>query len=171
MGQGDDGGDDVSLAPASSAFVFEAPHEIRRKVKGGGPLDAATLLRIEAAVAEQSAAFCEGVARDIDRMQQLVAAFASRPRDAVKQDILAVLHEVRGQGTTFGFPLLTRIGNALSRFLQSIATVDDDAVEVVTGHLQAMQGVVGNRLSGDGERVGEQILRALDQAVQRYSKR
>jgi hypothetical protein len=169
MSEGEDGGNDAM--PASAAFTFEAPHEIRNKVKGGGPLDAATLLRIEAAVAEQSAAFCELVARDIDRMQRLVAAFASRPRDEVKQDILAITHEVRGQGTSFGFPLLTRIGNALSQFLQSIEDVDDDAVEVIDGHVQAMHGVVSNRISGDGDRVGPQIIRALDQAVRRYRNR
>jgi chemotaxis protein histidine kinase CheA len=82
-------------------------------------------------------------------------------RGPAAHDIFRRAHDIKGQGGSFNYPLMTRIGGALCRLLKERPELDDDALAVVLAHVEAMETVVVRRLEGDGGEVGTALLAGL----------
>lgn len=80
--------------------------------------------------------------------------------DITKQ-IFRIVHDIKGQGLTFGYPLLTRIGASLCDFIRYVTVpVAGEQLEVVSLHLEVLNFIVKNDVKGD---VGEQYQRLISQ--------
>jgi hypothetical protein len=62
-----------------------------------------------------------------------------------------VAHDIRGQGGSFGFPLITRVGSSLCRYIEGRdwASAATD-VQVVSAHIGALKVVLVQNLRGEG---------------------
>ncbi|MCF8479077.1 MAG: Hpt domain-containing protein [Rhodospirillum sp.] len=87
-----------------------------------------------------------------------------RKHDVLLPEIFRISHDIKGQGGSFGFDLMTRIGNQLCRFLE---TLDDqpcaDHLVHIRKHMDAMRAIIANRLSGDGGEEGRILISDLAQ--------
>lgn len=150
--------------------IFTPPHPLKSKVKGGGAPTAEMLARAEAAVAKMSDDYPAWAAEEVEALAAVVDGLepgARRADDAVRQ-AFQMAHDMRGQGGSFGYPLMTRIANSCCRFLDRLETLDAGAVAILKTHINAMRAVIGNRVKGDGGPIGAKIADGLDAAVERY---
>jgi CheY-like chemotaxis protein len=76
-------------------------------------------------------------------------------------------HELRGQGGTFGYPLITAFGKMLYEYTQPGCPEDDRALEIVKAHIDSMRAVIRDRVAGDGGQLGKDLMRALKESVNR----
>ena len=76
---------------------------------------------------------------------------------------------MRGQGGTFGYPLITIFGKMLFDVTGDGCVQDDSAVEIVKAHIDAMRAVIREKVAGDGGQVGRELLKSLEVAIERQS--
>src|SRR3546814_19092568 len=92
-----------------------------------------------------------------------MAARDAAQRDAALQDVHRVAHDMRGQGGSFGYPLVTRIAASLCRFVEMRGKDAGEAEMVVLRHhLAALRDVIGRRAEGEGDAVARQAVAPLE---------
>ena len=64
---------------------------------------------------------------------------------------------------------MTNIAASLCNFVETVHTYDDDVMEVLNAHVDALRGMIGNDVKGDGGPIGREILDGLMQAVAKNS--
>ena len=78
------------------------------------------------------------------------------------KSIFRIAHDIKGQGSTFGFPLVTEISAPLCDFLRSISAVPStNGIIAVKAHLTALHVVLEQNIKGDGGAMGRQLLDKL----------
>lgn len=83
-------------------------------------------------------------------------------------EIQTLALELRGQGGTFGYPLISTIGKLLFDLTAEGCREDDHAVEIVKCHIDAMRAILREKISGDGGEVGQAVLKGLNQSIGKF---
>ncbi|WP_417461882.1 hypothetical protein [Kordiimonas sp.] len=85
------------------------------------------------------------------------------------EEIHRIAHDMKGQGGTFGYPLITTFADSLYGFTYKRDEISDGQVELIKAHLDAMRAVIRGRVSGTGGEIGEKLTDSLNNAIQKYS--
>jgi|TARA_B100002003_G_C13912103_1_gene443827 hypothetical protein len=80
-----------------------------------------------------------------------------------------IAHDMKGQGGTFGYPLITDFGESLYKCTHKSEQCSDNLVGLIKAHIDGMKAVINGRISGDGGEIGKELLESLNQAIQKYS--
>ena len=120
-----------------------------------------------AALAEN---FTEWMRADLDAaLASLAKAKDSQPDNASHlADIYAVCHNIKGQGGSFGYDLITHVGKSLCDYLHDTGSASERKLKVVEAHLTAIEVIIDRDIQGDGGQVGKQLqakLRSLTEAA------
>ena len=148
--------------------VINVPHAIRLKVSGGGAISEAMLQKANQVIEELTASFVDLLRIEIDKMVTLSQdAKTAADKSALVEQIFEVSHDLRGQASTFDFPLVTRIGSSLCRFTEAADLSDARAQEVIDAHINSMKLVVTEGMRGDGGAAGQKIATGLEIAAKK----
>jgi len=124
-----------------------------------------TLARAEEATTALRANYTEWARIDVDHTQTLLDAAKKTPPEGrrAQLDLLyGAMHNIKGQGTSFGYPLVTRIGQSLCRLVAPGRTVDEDGLKVAQAHLDALKLVLAQKIAGKGGEVGDKLAAQLE---------
>ncbi len=66
-------------------------------------------------------------------------------------------HEARGQGGSFGYPLVSLIADSLCKFVEPKEQLDDEQLNIVQLHLLALKAVFRQRLKGQQPEMGSEL--------------
>ena len=123
-----------------------------------------TLARAEEATTALRANYTEWARIDVDQAQALVdAAKARQDRRREHLDLAyAAMHNIKGQGASFGYPLVTRIGQSLCRLIAPGRTLDEAGLKVAQAHLDALKLVLEKKIAGKGGEVGDKLAARLE---------
>lgn len=80
-----------------------------------------------------------------------------------------IAHDMKGQGGTFGYPLISLLGDSLYNFTRPREEYSDREVDLAKAHIDAMAAVIGKRIAGKGGKLGQQIMLSLQKAIARYT--
>ena len=81
-----------------------------------------------------------------------------------------VAHELRGQGGTFGYPLVTEFAQSLFQATtDSRVKVTDNHVEFYKAHIDAINVVMSGHVKGDAGETGQTLLKGLEAARKKYT--
>lgn len=86
-------------------------------------MDMEALRRAEEAVAQLQESYPEWVSPDVDRMEMLLKearGLSDEAREHSLQELFDIAHNIKGQGLSFNYPLMTDIGESLCGFLREI---------------------------------------------------
>ena len=122
----------------------------------------------EAAVAALADSFLVWIGEDIARAKQALAAANDKPGDnqAEIRAIFEVVHNVKGQGGSFGYDLLTTVGGSLCNYLRvETASASDKQLKVIAAHFTAVDFVLEHNLKGEGGEIGAQLTGKIAQLV------
>lgn len=161
------------MAEPKDHEVINPPNRLSSKVGVGGPgaVTPETLEKAEKVIVDMTGNYLEWVERDLADLDEAYAALKAQPgvRDNLDR-IFRLSHDIKGQGGSFGFMLMTAIGNELCRFIESCEEVGPGQLDVVRLHIDAMKVVIGDRLRDDGGDRGEALLVGLQQVIDKVSK-
>lgn len=135
------------------------------------------LARAEAAVADLAKSYVSWATADVDKCAEFLAAArsamanASLPAGAVDdrmiaiQALYAIAHNIKGQGSSFGFQLMTRLGDSLCRLTRPKRFFSDADLSLVAAHIDAMHLVLSQEIRGDGGALGDKLAQRLESLV------
>jgi len=107
-------------------------------------------------------------------VQELVQAYTEsfanvKPRRVGLKRINEIAHELRGQGGTFGYPLVSDFSKSLYYYTVAGSREDDNAMGIVKSHIDALRAVINGKVEGRGGRIGEELLTVLQMAIEKFS--
>jgi len=145
--------------------VLNPPNQLKAKVGNGG-VDDAAVKRMEAAVQGLRGEFESQAKTESVKLAAAAADLLREPNNIEKrQTVYMLAHELRGQGGTYGYPLITRFGDQLCRYLDAADFLDAKALVVVKAAADAIVVVINNGVAGDGGDIGRQLVAMLDKVV------
>ena len=101
--------------------IINPPNTLKSKVREGGPgaVDLATLERAERVIEQMADSYLEWVQEDLVRMDAAYKALAAATGDrkAEAEQVFQIAHDIKGQGGSFGYDLMTLIANELCRLI------------------------------------------------------
>jgi HPt (histidine-containing phosphotransfer) domain-containing protein len=151
--------------PDASFELIELPNTLKEKVGSGG-FDPIALRRADVAVEEMAPEYEARLQAEVSALDE--AFRAMRRAGAFDVDrLFAAAHSLRGEAGTFGYPLVSAIGNTLARYLDQRPALDAAACEIVESHINALRAVVGRKVKGDGGEIGAQLVQGLAAMVTR----
>jgi len=121
--------------------------------------------RAEAVLSGLAGQYLAAAAADLARLKVAAARLAADPagRASHLDCLFQVSHDMKGQGATFGFPLVTAIGNRLCRFIEKHREFLDDAgVAMMLRHVEALDRVIGRRINDPATPEAEALLESLE---------
>lgn len=154
--------------------IITPPNTLKNKVTVGGPgaVDLEALERAEAVIAQLSDNYLEWVQEDLDNIQKAFDDLRKTMNDPkpVLERIFQISHDIKGQGGSFGYQLMTAVGNELCRFVEKLEAVRPWHVEAIKAHIDTMKLVIGKRMTGDGGAAGGALLDGLHMIVEKLMK-
>lgn len=82
--------------------------------------------------------------------------------------IISPVMQLKANGGMFKYNLVTSIANKLIQFLEVIDEPDMQVIEIIVAFHTTIRAVVMGRVMGDGGQHGRELMRALEDACQRY---
>ena len=147
------------------AKIFTPKNPVKLKAKLGGPyaVDFNTLERAEEAIAAMTPQYLDWVKKDLANIEAFYKELRSSDNKSKEtlNHIFLVAHDMKGQGGTFGFDLITTIGDQLCRIIDKIELIRDEELETIEVHIDAMKLVIKDKMVGDGGTDGAKMLKGL----------
>ena len=81
-----------------------------------------------------------------------------------------IAHDIKGQGGSFGYDLMTLIANELCRLIERQDGFGEAEVQAVKVHIDAMKLVIQNRMKGDGGANGQALVEGIRQVGDKLNK-
>jgi chemotaxis protein histidine kinase CheA len=147
--------------------IINPPNALKQKVGtgGAGAVDLEALERAEQVISGMTDSYLEWVVDDLEKIEQAYATLVSANGDkkAEMNGVFQVSHDIKGQGGSFGYDLMTAIGNELCRLIEKADKIGAGEVTAVKLHIDAMKLVIAEDLKGTGGTEGEKMLSGLQQ--------
>ncbi|HLB79908.1 MAG TPA: Hpt domain-containing protein [Dongiaceae bacterium] len=122
------------------------------------------LAAAEAAVAELAASYTLWATQDLARVQAALDKAKAEP--ARRREHLAEMHRIahsmKGQGGSFGYPLISRVGQSLCRFVGLDNERGETDFPVIQAHIDAQRLILEKGVRGDGGEAGRLLAERLE---------
>ena len=161
--------------------IFELPTALKKKsIKPAGRAQAPKKTavtkapqteaeRLEAlaqeAMADLSAKFPAWASGDVQKIKEFLGEasgmFGDERTQIIRTKVYPKAHDLKGQGTTFGYPLITDIGAHMCKLMTSKTQFSSADINTLKNDTLMMETVLWKKLSGDGGTKGAEILRKL----------
>ncbi len=160
------------MSNPNPAQVIPAQNNLRLKV-GGGRLsfDADAVARAEAALKSLSGQFAQWMQDELDKLEAARAAVREKGMTAQTAETLYMrAHDLKGLGTTYEFPLVTRIAGSLCKLIDNPATRANAPLPLVDAHIDAIKAAVRDDIKTDEHPVGRALAEELESGARAYLK-
>ncbi|MBT7512512.1 MAG: Hpt domain-containing protein [Rhodospirillaceae bacterium] len=113
--------------------------------------------------------YLDWVQEDLGKIDAAFVALKAATGDRAQEvdDVFQVSHDMKGQGGSFGYDLITAIGNQLCRMIEKVDTVGDAEVNAIEVHIGAMKLVIAQKMTGNGGQAGDQIMLGLEKVMEK----
>ncbi len=166
-----DAGIDSYVVKPFSATVL-AQHVAAARRRGRGPAVSAMPSRTEVLAAETRLAalrqrFERSLGAVVAELGAICQAIGTDP--AARGRARRLAHDLKGQGASFSYPLLTEFAGSLQHLLDDAATDDPLLRQLAVLHVQAMSAVAQERVTGDGGEAGQALRQGFARTIARLT--
>jgi hypothetical protein len=139
--------------------------------RGAKPGMAESPTRAEAVIAKLAAQYPTIALKDVADCQAALDAARAEPvrRCEHLRRLYGIAHNIKGQGGSFDYPLVTRIGQSLCRFIAEAGEIELQETElpIVQAHLDALKLILEQRISGEGGETATKLAERLESLTHR----
>lgn len=167
-----------SLNTQAKVWIFRLPNKLKAKLGAEvdeGIIDPKLLKAAEKHLKDMADDYTDWVKENLASIQFNIEQLEGGPKNPWKyvQNIHNVSHELRGQGETFGYDLVTVFAESLCNFTEAKnIDIDDKLIDLIKAHIRGVQTVVREDIKGNGGKLGKELVATLDEAKEKfYSKR
>ena len=136
---------------------------------GPGAVDQERLAKAEAVIEQMTENYLDWVEADLVNLDKELAQLNPGGGHAERlEGIYRTSHDIKGQGGSFGYQLMTEIGTLMCRYIENVeGDLTQEDIELMTLCHQSMRAVISGRLSGDGGEAGRLVLDGLSQVAEK----
>ncbi|MFZ4761655.1 MAG: hypothetical protein ACOYK8_02430 [Alphaproteobacteria bacterium] len=163
---------DIKVIPARTALI--------EKVSETGGKSFEDMAKEGALIAEKYASqFPPMAMQSINSLHQLIEDIATGNGYAIDKTRAFdhLLHNLKGQGGTFGWPLLTEIATAFCDFLEKLqlagldmAASDRSILPIAKMHVNAMQQVMERKIKDSEDVLGRELINGLRKVTKKMTE-
>ena len=157
------------MSEQNSGQMIQVPNTLRLKVGGGGrlgALDPSAIAKAEAALKSLSGNFAQWLQDEINKLENARQAIRTEGLNPQTVESLYLrAHDLKGLGTTYGFPLITRIAASLCALTDDADKRTRAPMPLVDAHIDAIKAAVKGGVQTDTHPTGQQLVRELEQQV------
>ena len=155
------------MSQTSTGQVMQASTTLRQKVGGRfGAIDPGAIAKAEAALKSLSGNFAAWLQEEVVKLEsarQRVKAEGMTPD--TMEGLYLRAHDLKGLGTTYEFPLITRIGGSLCKLIDDKDKRMQAPISLIDAHIDAIKATVRDSIKTDDHPVGRILIEALEQKV------
>jgi chemotaxis protein histidine kinase CheA len=129
------------------------------------PRVSSVLARAEAAVAHLAKDYAAWALGDVAKARAALGSASDEPARRAQhvEAMFRVAHDLKGQGASFGFPLVTKIGQSLCALTRERALqYETKHLDLAKSHLDAIELVLTKGIKGEGGKVGAELVAKLE---------
>lgn len=147
--------------------MIRRPNTLRTKLGGGfGGIDAAAVARAEEALKALSSQFDQWLQDEMVKLDAAEAAIRAEgytPNAA--EGLYLRAHDLKGLGTTYRYPLVTRVAGSLCRLMDDPAQRMQAPWPLIEAHINAIRAIVRDAIQDENHPVGVELASALEAEV------
>lgn len=148
------------------AHVIRPPNALRMKVGGGFGINADAVARAEEALKAMAAQFDQWLKDEIVKIDAAQAQIRERGYTPETAEALYLrAHDLKGLGTTYEYPIVTRIAGSLCKLLDDAGQRMAAPLALVDAHVDAIRAVVRDEIKTDDHPVGRTLVETLEARV------
>jgi hypothetical protein len=149
-------------AVPQEAQIIHVPNTLRAKVGSGTRIDPKLIRDAQSAVDGMAGDFRNRAVEELEMVSDLVSdAPDADDLSAHYELIFGMIHDLKGQGSTFGYTLLTSIGDNLCRYMHKIEKPSLHHLTIIAPHIEALKAVARLDVKGDDDPIGKEIVNSL----------
>lgn len=146
---------------------------LKQKLAGvSGTLDNVWVDAAEKSMGNARFDYLEAVGDDLTRLQSAYdAALKDRANRTERvQELYAIVQLIKGQGSSFGYPLISNVGSQLARFIEDCGdNLSDAQMEGVKVHVETLRLIMQQKMEGDGGPMGQKIVAGLALVIKKMT--
>lgn len=162
----------MSLRPrnvrvSQPAQVIPAPTSLKLKLgsKLGG-IDPDAIAKAEAALKSLSGQFAQWLQDEMDKLDTARAAVRTNGWNAATAEgVYFRAHDLKGLGSTYEYPIITKLGASLCRLLDEPDKRSTAPLMLVDAHIDAMKAAIRDNIRDVDHPVGKALTTELDNRV------
>ena len=160
------------MSKDQSGEVFMPPNMLKAKVGGTiSGLDSAAIQRAEAAMDTLKVEFGDWITKDIARLNEAYEAF-QRTRDAASaDDLYRASHDLKGQATTFEYPLIARVASSLGKLMEELKSPDQVPLPLIQAHVDAIRVIFRDKVKDISTRTALILVEELENRMRQTIER
>ena len=155
------------MTQQNTGQVIQVPNTLRLKVGGRfGAVDAGAIAKAEAALKSLSGNFAAWLQDEVTKLEtarQQVKTLGVTPESM--ETLYLRAHDLKGLGTTYEFPLITRIGASLCRLIDDKEKRLSVSLPLVDAHIDAIKAAVRDSIKTDDHPIGRVLIEELERKV------
>ena len=157
----------------SSVKFITPPNNLRKKQIDAGvalTIDPSLVGASEAKIVSMKEEYLRWVGGDLNRLSEAFDLALKDTANRAKhvEDLYTATVEIKGQGGSFGYPLMTTVGSQLCRFIETQGNdLDDPRMDIVKLHVETLKLVILQKMEGDGGPMGQKLLAGLALAIKK----
>ena len=138
----------------------------RLKTGGGFGINAEAIAKAEEALKAMSAQFSQWLNDEVAKLDKAQADIREKGYTAETAEALYFrAHDLKGLGSTYEYPLVTRIAGSLCRMLDDPAARLTAPLPILDAHIDAIRAVVRDGIKTDENPTGRVLAEALEAQV------
>lgn len=155
----------------SDVQQFNPPNRLKAKLgRTLGAFDSGALARAEAAMAAMSDQFSGWLDEELVKLEAAHNVISTPGAgDAELEDFYRRAHDLKGLGTTYGYPIVSQFAGSLCKLLDSPSARANAPRHVLDGHVAAIIATVKQKITTSDHPVGKALLDELQSQVTKFA--
>jgi hypothetical protein len=152
--------------------VILPPNKLKKAVqkdKPGTKVEFDPVARAEAALAELAQDFTQWMEQEctrLDTARNAVKAAGINP--GTREALFLAAHDIKGQATTFGFPLVTPVADSLCRLIEHTPDTARLPIGLIDQHVDAVRAITHRNARGDSALTAARLAEKLRQVTDEF---
>jgi len=128
------------MSKRQQSEIFMPPNMLKAKVGGSFVgIDMAAITRAEKAMETLKVEFSDWIVKDIARLEAANTAFVASSNAATADELFRASHDIKGQATTFEYPLIARVASSLCKLIDQLGEPEKIPLTLVEAHVDAIR--------------------------------
>lgn len=164
--------------PQTRVRFYRFRNALKEKLMGAGAgagaqaaVSEEALAKVEANLKDMAEDYPDWVMASVEKLRELHARCVDTVTDRKRNyDLIrGQAFEMKGQGGTFGYPLISTFASSLYDTTGPGAQDSDATVEIIKSHVDSIAAVIKERVKGPGGDIGRDLAAGLKAAIEKHS--